>query len=148
MNTMEAEVVHKPSLGDPAVVDALVRQFAKRVFDTRAAFHMGKPGAREPLVVIEEDARVVGEIFIGHNAAHDATPWNADSRLSMYLQVLFPEETLAYGGPRVALFMWLAHQLAQGAKALEDGSDSAADVQRRLHLFIEDVVARLLHRKH
>jgi hypothetical protein len=148
MNAIEAEVIHKPSLGDPAVVDGLIRQFAKRVFETRAAFHMGEPGAREPLVVIEDDARIVGKVFLGHNATYDATPWNADNRLGMYLRVLFPEETLAYGGPSVALFMWLAHQLARGAKALKDDPDSEADVQRRLNLVIEDVVARLLHTKH
>jgi hypothetical protein len=144
---VETEVIRKPALGDPAIVDGLVRRFAKRVFDTRAAFHMGEPGAREPLVVIEEDARVFGEIFLGHNAAYDATPWNADDRLGMYLRVLFPEETLAYGGPGVVLFMWLAQQLAQGAKALEDDPDSEAHVQRRLNHVIEDVVARLLHTK-
>jgi len=148
MRVIEAEVIHKPSLGDPAVVDGLVRQFAKRVFDTRAEFQMGELGAREPLIVTEEDARSVGKIFLGHNAAYDATPWNADNRLGMYLRVLFPEETLAYGGPGVALFMWLAHQLAQGAKSLEDDPNSGADVQRQLNHVVEVVVARLLHTKH
>ncbi|MFM0663341.1 hypothetical protein [Paraburkholderia sediminicola] len=148
MDTIEAEVVHKPSLGDPAVVDALVRQFARRVFDTRAAFHKGEPGAREPLVIIEEDARSMGAIFLGHDPAYDATPWNSDNRLGMYFKVLLPEEDEHYGGPGVAVFMWLAHQLAQGAKVLEDDPGTEAEVQRRLNHVIEDVVARLLHTKH
>jgi len=148
MNTIEAETVHKPSLGDPAAVDALVRQFAKRVFDTRAAFHMGEPGAREPLVIIEADARRMGKIFLGRDLAYDATPWNTDNRLGMYFRVLFPEETKHYGGPGVALFMWLAAQLAEGAAMLERDASTEPTVKRRIDRIIEDVVARLLHTKH
>ncbi|CAB3805317.1 hypothetical protein [Pararobbsia alpina] len=76
MDLSDVEVVRdeRPSLADPAVVDALGRQFAKRVFDTRAAFRTGEPGAREPLALIEVDARRMGEIFLGHDPAYDATP--------------------------------------------------------------------------
>lgn len=148
MDLLEAEVVHKPSLADPAIVDALVRHFAKRVFDTRAAFHAGEPGAREPLILIEEDARRMGEIFLGRDPAYDATPWNTPNRLGMYFTVLFPEETKHYGGPGVALFMWLAAQLAEGAAMLERDASTEPTVKRRIDRIIEDVVARLLHTKH
>jgi hypothetical protein len=74
----------KPSLSDPAIVDALVRHFAKRVFDTQAAWQLGQPGARDPLMLIEQDARQMGAIMLGHDSAYDATPWNSDNRLGMY----------------------------------------------------------------
>jgi hypothetical protein len=138
----------KPSLSDPAVVDALVRHFAERVFETRAAWHLGRLGAREPLILIEQDARRLGAIVRGHNSAYDATPWNSDNRLGMYFRVLFPEETKHYGNPGVALFMWLAWQLMEGAASLERDPAAEDSIKRRLERIVVDVVARLLREKH
>jgi hypothetical protein len=44
---------------------------------------LGAP-AREPLMLIEQDARRLGAIVLGHDSAYDATPWNFDNRLGMY----------------------------------------------------------------
>jgi len=138
----------KPSLSDPAIVDALVRHFAKRVFDTRAAWQLGQPGARDPLALIEEDARQMGAIVLGRDPAYDATPWNCDNRLGMYFRVLLPEETKHYGCPGTALFMWPAAQLSKGAAALERDPAAEDSVKRRLDRIVVDVVARLLREKH
>jgi hypothetical protein len=138
----------KPSLADPAVIDALVRRFAERVFETRAAWHLGRPGAREPLMVIEQDTRRLGAVVQGHNSSYDATSWNSDNRLGMYLRVLFPEEAKRYGDAGVALFMWLAWQLMEGAATLERDPAAEDSVKRRLERIVVDVVARLLREKH
>lgn len=45
----ERKDIRKPSLGEPVVVDALVRQFATRVIDTWTAFLVGEPGFEVPL---------------------------------------------------------------------------------------------------
>jgi len=140
--------IGKPSLSDPAIVDALVRHFAKRVFETRAAWQLGRPGAREPLVLIEEDARRLGAIVLGHDSAYDATTWNSENRLGMYFRVLLPEETKHYGDPGSALFMWLAWQLMEGAATLERDPAAEDRVKRRLDRIVVDVVARLLREKH
>ncbi|WP_162916222.1 hypothetical protein [Burkholderia sp. PAMC 26561] len=138
----------KPSLSDPAIVDALVRHFAERVFETQAAWQLGRPGAREPLMLIEQDARRLGSIVRGHDSAYDATPWNSDDRLGMYFKILFPEKTRHYGDPGVALFMWLACQLMEGAATIERDPAAEDNVKRRLERIVVDVVARLLREKH
>jgi hypothetical protein len=136
-----------PSLGDPAIVDQLVRQFAARVFDIRSAFFTGEPGADEPLVDIEADARRMGAIFLGRDVAYDLMPWNSDNCLGMYLKVLFPEESMNYGDPCTGAFMWLAYQIAQAAHAVDQGMD-VRDAHRELDPIIADLVARLLRGEH
>jgi hypothetical protein len=135
----------KPSLSDPAIVDALVRHFAKRVFETQAAWQLGQPGAREPLALIEVDARRMGAIFLGRDPAYDATPWNTSNRLGMYFTVLLPTETKHFGDPGAALFMWLANQLVQGAAAIERDATVEHHIKIRLDITIRDLIARLLH---
>ena len=97
---------------------------------------------------IEQDARRLSAIVRGHNSAYDATPWNSDNRLGMYFKILFPEETKRYGDPGVALFMWLAWQLMEGAATIEKDPAVEYSVKRRLERIVVDVVARLLREKH
>jgi len=134
----------KPSLEDPAVVDALVRQFAARVFDIRAAWHRGEPGVREALLLIEADARRMGNIFLGRDPAYDASDWHRKT-LQWTLAVLLPEHSKQYGDPGAALFMWLAAQLAAGAAVLEEdaSAEAEADVKRKLERVTDDVKAHL-----
>jgi hypothetical protein len=144
----QMDTTHLPSLDDPAVVATLVRGFARNVLDVRAAWHAGAAGARDPLSVIEAEARLLGGIFLGRDDRYDARPWNTPNRLGMYLRVLLPEETNHYGDPGAALFMWLAAQVAQAALALERDPAAEAKVKRRLDRIVEDVTARLLRTKY
>ncbi|EUC21476.1 hypothetical protein [Paraburkholderia hospita] len=133
----------KPSLGDLAVVSRLVREFVKFVLDTRAAWHAGEKGARDPLAMIEAEARQLGDIFLGRDVRFDAQPWNTDNRLGMVMRVLLPDETKHYGDPGAAPFMWLAAQAAEAAAFIEQGSDEV-EARERLDRIVTDVTERLL----
>jgi len=52
---------------------------------------------RDSLAMIEAEARLLGDIFLGRDARFDAQLWNTDKRLGMVLKVLLPEETKHYG---------------------------------------------------
>ncbi len=133
----------KPSLGQLAVVSRLVREFVQRVLETRAAWHKGEPGAKDPIAVYTEDARRMGDIFLGRDEQYDAQPWNTRRRLGNVLAVLLPQETEHYGDPGTALFMWLAAQAATAAAAIEQGQSE--DVfRRKLDAVVDDVTQRLL----
>ncbi|MFC5427641.1 hypothetical protein ACFPTO_02265 [Paraburkholderia denitrificans] len=136
------DVGHRASVGDPAVVESLVRQFGKHCFDTRAAFLAGEPGFEAPLELIEREARALGDKLVGGRS--DRRGWR---RPQWELAVLLPDETKHYGTPGAALFMWFANQLLQGAKAAEDGMPEP-EVHRRLEPIISDVVTRLQRAKH
>jgi len=133
----------KPSLGDLAVVSRLVREFVKYVLDTRAAWHAGEPGARDPLAMIAAEGRLLGDIILGRDVRFDAQPWNTPRRLGMVLTVLLPEETKHYGDPGAALFMWLAAQAAEAAAFIEQGGDEV-EARERLDRIVTDVTERLL----
>jgi hypothetical protein len=144
----QMDTTHLPSLDDPAVVAALVRGFARNVLEVRAAWHAGAAGARDPLSAIEAEARLLGDIFLGRDDRYDARPWNTPNRLGMYFTVLLPVETRHYGDPGSALFMWLAAQVAEAARALEQDPAAEAKVQARLDTIVADVIARLLRTKY
>ncbi|MEX3982824.1 hypothetical protein AB4Y45_28015 [Paraburkholderia sp. EG287A] len=132
------DAVHTPSLGDPTVVESLVRQFAKRVFGVRAGWLAGRPGFEAPLELIECEARDLGDKLVG--GRRDRRGWR---RPQWELLYLLQKEVEHYGEPGTALFMWFAHQLLQGAKAAEDGMPER-EVHRRLEPIFADVVTRLL----
>jgi hypothetical protein len=142
----EIEVDGKPSLADPAIVDRLVRGFAARVFATRAAWYRGEPGepsAHEALVLIEQDARHMGAIFLGRDPAYDAPNWNRTS-LQLTLATLLPGETKQLRDPGAALFYWLTAQLCVNSAMLEQDASTEHDAKSRMECATEAVKARLL----
>lgn len=133
----------KPSLAHLSVVDKLVRDFSASVLLVKSGFQRGLSEAKNPLVVIEAQAREAGDIIMGRNPDYDAQPWNNPARLGNVIRVLLPNEVKHYGDPGAALFMWLANQTLKAGAALDEGG-SDEDAQARLGVVVEDVVARIL----
>lgn len=133
----------KPSLGQLDVVSRLVRDFVQRVLDIRAAWHAGDERARDPIALYTEDARRMGDVFMGRDGRFDAQPWNSIRRLGITLRVLLPDETEHYGDPGTALFMWLAAQAASAGAAIESGQ-SEEEWRAKLDAVADDVTQRLL----
>jgi len=133
MNTIEAEVAHKPSLGDPAIINELVRNFCKFALNTRADFHAGI-GPRDPLPLIEAEARRVSAII---------TP--TISKRSWYglWHVLKKLTAECDGDPVVAALLYLAIQCTTAGDALNSGEDEA-DVKRRLDDCVRDIAKRMV----
>lgn len=133
----------KPSLGDLHVVSWLVRHFAKTVLERRADFHAGIPGAENPLVPIEAEARSMAAVLQGHDERFDAQPWNTPARVGNLCRVLCPEETKQYGDPVVGFFMWIAGQTVQMMTDIEGGADEA-EVKPQIDAMLDDATERLL----
>jgi hypothetical protein len=133
----------KPSLARLDVVDKLVRDFVASVLLVKSGFQQGDESAREPLKVIEEQARQMGDIIMGRNPHYDAQPWQSNSRLGNTIRVLIPNHAKKYGDPGCALFMWLANQALKASATLDEGTTEEA-VRAKLAEVVEDVVARIM----
>lgn len=133
----------KPSLGQLAVVSGMVRAFIQRVLDIRAAWHAGDERARDPIALYTEDARRMGDVFMGRDARFDAQPWNSMRRLGITLRVLLPDEAEHYGDPGTGLFMWLATQASAAAAEIEGGQPEQ-ELRAKLDAVADDVTQRLL----
>lgn len=128
-------------LGD---VSKLVNEFAGGVFMTRAHWHAGTARARDPLKVIEKDAKRCGAIILGHDPEWSPQPWNDDRRLGVTLRVLLPTETAHYGDPGTALFMWLAAQLVAIAQEVEEGRLDEEDSKPEIARLCFETAGRIL----
>jgi hypothetical protein len=133
----------KPSLARLGDVSRLVNGFAGMVFALKAGFQAGDPKAKNPLVDIDTEATRCGRIILGQDDRYDAQPWNTRNRLGMTLQYLFPEETRHYGDPGKALFMWLANQMLNISKAVDDGM---SEEKAKFHIeeICTDVAGRII----
>lgn len=132
-------------LGDPTVVDQLVRDFMSVVFSTRAQYHQdGDDAGAEHRIA--DMCRRYGEIFMGDSKAHVAMPWNAPHRLGAYLRATV-EDANDYGSPGEAYFNFLAVQALNAAIALEQEAMSEVEVQSGLSDVVADAVDVLLGRK-
>jgi hypothetical protein len=139
---------NRPSLLDRETVEAIVRSFGKFVFDTRAAWHLGEPGAENPIASIEQRARHLGDVFTGRSPEFAPDAWHTPAKIGNYMRVLLPQDTKDFGDPVTGFFMWFASQLLLAAQDFENGTAHEEEVHRHLEPIIEDVIARLLHTKH
>jgi len=69
----------------------LVRAFVQRVLEPRTAWHRGEERARDSLAVHLEDARCMGDVFLGRDDRFNAQPWNSIRRIGITLRVLLPD---------------------------------------------------------
>lgn len=137
----------KPSLARLDIVDRCVRHFVGEVLELHSGFlqSSGSPAdSARALAGLEGIARQLGDVFLGRDARFDAQPFNTPARLGSVLKVLVPEETVHYGDPGAALFMWLANQTLLAARLQGTGKLSEAQARERLDGVVRDVVARLL----
>lgn len=132
-------------LGDPALVDQLVRDFMSVIFSTRAQFHEDGD-AQGAEARISEMCRRYGSIFMGESQAYSSMPWNAPHRLGAYLRATV-EDVADYPTPGEAYFNFLAVQALNAAIALEQEAMPEAEVQSGLADVVADAVDVLLGRK-
>lgn len=133
----------KPSLAHFDVVSKLVREFSAAAILVKSGFDLGAPNAKNPLEIIEEQARKCGDIIMGRSPDYVAQEWNREARLGNVIKVLLPDECRHYQDPGMALFMWLANQTLNAVRAQNEGvSEEVA--QKRLAAICDDVTARIL----
>ena len=131
-------------LGDPAVVDQLVRDFMSEVFSARAAWHQSSDDAAAEQRVLHL-CKQYGAVIMGEGSAHVAQPWNSPHRLGAMLRVLV-EDAADFASPGEAYFHFLAVQALNAAIALESGSGED-DVKRQMSEVVVDAVDVILGRR-
>lgn len=131
-------------LGDPVVVDQLVRDFMAEVFSARASWHESGDGDAA-MKTINHLCRQYGSVIMGEGSGHVAPAWNSPHRLGAMLRVLVPNAA-DYDSPGEAYFQFLAVQALQAAVATEEGM-TEAEVQRGLTAVVADAVDVILGRR-
>ncbi len=131
-------------LGDPVVVDQLVRDFMSEVFSARAAWHESGDGAAAE-ARIGHLCKQYGAVIVGQGAGHVAQPWNSPSRLGAMLRVLV-EHSADFENPGEAYFHFLAVQALNAAISLESGANEE-EVKRSMSEVVADAVDVILGRR-
>ena len=131
-------------LGDPVVVDQLVRDFMAEVFSARAEWHeSGGTAAAEQR--IDHLCKQYGAVILGQGAGHAAQPWNSPHRLGAMLRVLV-EDSADFESPGEAYFHFLAVQALNAAIALESGANED-EVKHSMSEVVADAVDVILSRR-
>lgn len=131
-------------LGDPVVVDQLVRDFMGAVFSARAEWHeSGDASAAEQR--IGHLCKQYGAVILGQGAGHTAQPWNSPHRLGAMLRVLV-EDSADFESPGEAYFHFLAVQALNAAIALESGANED-EVKHSMSVVVADAVDVILGRR-
>jgi hypothetical protein len=129
-------------LGDPVVVDQLVRDFFSVIFSERAKWH--ETGDTEAVQNrITEVCRSYGIVFMGESSAYVAQPWNSVHRLGAYLTATV-EDAGDFASPGEAYFNFLAVQALNASMAMEDGSMTEDEVKAGMTDVVTDAVNVLL----
>lgn len=132
-------------LGDPTVVEQLVRDFMTGIFSARAAWHADSDGkAAEDR--IDHLCKQYGGIFMGESHAHVPMAWNSPHRLGSFIRATVADHA-DFGSPGEAYFHFLALQALQASIALEQETMGEQEVQAELTTVVQDAVEVLLGRR-
>lgn len=75
-------------LGDPRVVDQLVRDFMASCISVNEQFQIGMVGGDAAEVQLLDLAKKYGRIFMGEDGGYKPMPWNSPRRLGIYMRHL------------------------------------------------------------
>lgn len=105
-------------LGDPTVVNALVREFVAGVLNLRARWN---ETGEDPTAQIEAEARRCGDIVLGRDPSFTKQPYNARHRLGVVIGQAI--DVKAGDDPGYALFEFLAREALGCSISMESGED-------------------------
>lgn len=133
-------------LGNPELVEQMVRDFFTVVFSERSKWHAGQASGDSVEARIAEVCNSYGRVFMGESPSYQAQPWNNPLRLGSYLRALIPDCN-RFESPGAAYFDFLAVQALNAAIALEEGAMSEDEVKAGISEVVDDAVDVLLGRK-
>lgn len=138
----QAPATSKPYLGDYAVVQKIVKDFADDAFTIIHEFSTGVEGAENHESQMRDLCIATGNIFMGRSDDYEAAPWQNPERLGAYLR----HAVASIKGdvdPGSAFFEWVAVQLIKCSKSLDRGmaEEQAGPMLKEL---LDDVVNRML----
>ena len=136
-------VSDRPSLGDAAVVEGLVREFAAAVVSVRRQYNEDKLGGDEAAAAVRDLAREYGRISMGADDRYEPTPWNNQDRLGRRIGLVVP----AIDGvpdPGELLFLTIGSSLIDLAVAHESGRLTDDDAKSQSQEMLADTINLLL----
>ncbi|CAB4130446.1 hypothetical protein UFOVP119_70 [uncultured Caudovirales phage] len=134
-------------LGNPDVVEELVRQFILEVVDIRKAYHEDKIEGPAATIAVAKAAARYAAIFMGGDPQYSHTEWNTPERLGAFLlDTLPPGEIGATTANACELFFHrIAADLLREAIVPSEQEKITEDALRfRLDVIVEDARYALL----
>jgi hypothetical protein len=126
-----------PSLGNPAVVRAMVSEFAGAVVGVRRLYNEDKLTGDQSLAQIHDLATEYGGVVMGRDARYQSLPWNSLESLGRRIKLV----VAAVDGvtdPGELLFLTVGMSLVEIAQAHEDGRMSDDDAKSKVQAMLED----------
>jgi hypothetical protein len=128
-------------LGDPDVVDVLVRQFLGEVHGVRLAWSMGTE--ENPTEAVAALVKRYAGIFMGSDPDYQAMPWNSPGQLGQHLieriPLDVPQEEAAS-----TFFMDLANQVLEAAESYASGEIGDEDAKFRIDVMADEATHALM----
>jgi len=124
----------RPYLGDPVVVDRIVRDFGLAIILLRQKQNAGQLNDQEAQLAVMSLAADAAAIFLGRSAAYSPMKWNSERRLGILLRTHYPQIDGVDSG--VAAFVWLANQVLAAAIDAEFGRDDV-EIQHEMTAVFE-----------
>jgi hypothetical protein len=137
-------LAQKNYLGDPDVVDRLVRDFLSAALSLLTDVETGDASAEDAPAKLVDLAKSYAGIFLGESAAYVAQPWNSPNRLGLFLRAKKPPHLEDYDRPADAYFAAIASAAIMHAQAVEEGTLPEGEAQEALTEIRNDAVRTLL----
>lgn len=129
----------RENLGDPDVLDSLLRQFVVSMAGWRAQVNSEKMKPTEMLNLIQAEAKRLAGVFMGDDTANYVpVPWFSRKQLGAYIDSVCDNA----GGPDDAAESLLLHFAAQVSAAMKAHEDDEIDddvAKFRMEAAMEDV---------
>ena len=132
----------KPNLGDPGLVESLMRSFLTRVVEIRSAYNKDEMEGPEAAQAVSDASQQYASIFMGGDAEYEGSRWNGPDALGAYLVLLGydpdPQRSC------FALFVTTANEVIEAMSMHEDDMIDDDTAQLVVDAAVEDGVQALL----
>lgn len=134
---------NKPLLGEPAVIDSVLRSFFVRISELRIAVHKEEITGTQCVEDLRDLSRKMADTFMGRTGEYAKEPWFTVPQLGAYLDQI----CTGAGGPEQAaesFFLHLAARVFEIMRAHEEEEIDDEVAQFRIDALIEDARQALL----
>lgn len=132
-----------PSLGNPAVVRALVSEFAGAVVGVRRLYNEDKLSGEQALAQVHELAVEYGGVVMGRDARYQSLPWNSPQSLGRRIGLVVPAAE-GVTDPGELLFLTVGMSLIEIAQAHEGDRMNDDDARAKVQEMLEDTANLIL----
>ncbi|SFO84750.1 hypothetical protein SAMN05216567_1038 [Variovorax sp. OK605] len=131
-------------LGDPRVVDRLVRDFLAFAVSINVELQTGAIGADQAEVKLVDLSKKYATIFLGETPGYVAMPWNSPRRLGIYMRHLGIPHMEDHARPADAFFAAIGTFAIQLAMRADKHEITEQEARQALDVTRTDAVKALL----